>query len=373
MGEGVVDVGVTEAMAEIEERPWHHPHGLHDVGAEVATKDGLQGEARHRHERRPAEGAAEGAGVVALRHRHRRRGVDGAVNALVDDGPQDDVGHVVDADPRHEGPPVAEGPAETGLEERQHLAKGAAARRLHDADPQRHRPRPGTIRRRRRRCPEHRLLPGRAEVRQRPAPRRARLVEDGVATLAVEAHRRRTDDDRRRPRQAGEGAPQERGLVDALPAQAGLLLFVETAVGDALTGEVRDGVETGGGGDVDGAARRMPRYGARRRRRQRRWIGHPHEGPHLVAEDPQQRRELPPDQAAGAGDADDAAPGPTGQGPEGGVEGEVVAGAAMPEAEHALEHGPDDEATARRRRPRDPIPQSRPLRGKGLEAMLVAP
>ena len=64
VGQRLVEVGVAELVAEVGGPPRHDPLAAPEHGAELAAVHQVEGEARHRHRRRPAQGAAERPGEL---------------------------------------------------------------------------------------------------------------------------------------------------------------------------------------------------------------------------------------------------------------------------------------------------------------------
>jgi hypothetical protein len=162
----------------------------------------------------------------------RRDGVDRAGQRPVGDRAQVYVEQVVDPDPGEPLRAVTERPAQTGREQRVHQAQHAAARCLHDAGADLHRPDPGHRR------GSGRVLPGGDHVGEEPVATAVVLGQQLIATVwPVDAYRGRGDEGAQRAWRARGQFGELTGRPD--PAGADLLLALgREPAGDRGAGEV---------------------------------------------------------------------------------------------------------------------------------------
>ena len=138
------------------------------------------------------EDSRQGRGVLVVAHGVGHHGVDRPHHALVDQGPAEDVDHVVEADPRDPLRAPADRAAQPHGEDGAQELERAALRRLDDAGAHVGHAQAGVLR------GVRRGLPVRHDVGEEPGPACALLGELLVTPVcAVEADGRRSDEDAR--------------------------------------------------------------------------------------------------------------------------------------------------------------------------------
>ena len=207
---------------------------------------------RRRHHRRSLEDPSQDRREGGVGHRMGRRRVHRSPQRVCGERVEDQRHQVVVVDPADVLPASPQPAADPQLEGQEHRAQRSACRTQHKSGAQVDDPDARTARLVRLRFPRLAHL-------GKEAPSRASLLRDALdASGAVEADRRRRDEDRRGPAQTVQGRHQRPGAQHSALADRVLLGGSPAASRDALAGQVHDGVHALQALGLDPVLHRVP-------------------------------------------------------------------------------------------------------------------